>query len=455
MPLFRTETRLGPTVISAADYPTIDGAFADANLLAANGVLLIIPPGVYSTANELKPSAGVSIWGYGAVIRFTASGAGLHIDNPDTEYVGLALNGTDVCLKPLVIGTGAGGNGAKAAFHDIYVQNPGTGGTGIEIHNLQNSNFFNCRVVNSDLATVGWLIDNGSKNVNFYGCWGSTVNGPNIKITTTAGSQKTSKVNFYGGLFENGKGVLLQECEQVRFVGCGFNEFGSPTNDGFKFENAGVTPAMPSSVAVEDCQIKGFLNGFHLASGGIINSLQVGGNDISGTNIYKVEHTSDRIKETRPNFTETGVRFTSSAGADEQTVIQRAVPPLAITLSGAQQTWTDMPSAATEFLGLRNSRAWVNASQYRFARISAQVTTAGAAGSKLRLYYKTSDGTFGTFSTAGTTDIEIPIDATGTVKSAWIALATGAKADVIFTVGGVSGDGAADPVIGNITLGLV
>lgn len=119
------------------------------------------------------------------------------------------------------------------------------------------------------------------------------------------------------------------------------------------------------------------------------------------------------------------------------------------TLRAGSDTWTNMPLAGTEYLGLTTyrSRAVVNG---KFMRISIGVVTAGASGANLKIQY-TTDLT----GAAGWADLTTAavLTSTGPAVSTWMGCPAAAKGqDCLLRIWGVTGDGAADPVIGYVAL---
>lgn len=474
----------GASVFNVKNYLTAKEAADAANAFVlttgnTTGAVLYFPPGQYNTAEMVTVDSKVAILGYQATLRCTTAVAGLHIPKPDSVYLGLTINGNNIALGTDATGMGADavlkigteydvdpplphvpgfGEGAKAVFFNISANKAGAGGIGCAIHNLQNSDFYDLRVNDCDNASVALLIDNGSKNLNFFGIW-PTVCPISVKVTTSGGTQRTSKINFIGGLLElAGVGIRLEDCEQITISQMGMNGQSGTAgvycvaggNRDTNSDGTGDGVKGPTSIHVFDCQIKGFTSAFQLDTG---VTLHVAGCTIAGsTQTYKVESNSARIIEYRPHFNEASTVYTSVGGYSQQTVMSRPYPPRSVVLKGDQTTWTDMPSALTELNGIAGNRMWVNAAKYTHARIIGTVVTAGSLGAKLRLMYATAEGAFGTFLTAGTTDIEVAINAAGAVKSSWVPLASGAKAEVIFALAGVSGNGTADPVLGNFAV---
>lgn len=461
---------LGAQVILSSEYPTIDDAFTAANAAAAGGtsVLLWVLPGIYNAAAHITVNQGVSWFMYGATIRWTIAGGGIHVPAPiDSSFLGGTFHGNDTAVGSdasgagtdalFKIGTESGGDGSKSVFRDIRVRSVGAGGWGIANHGIQNSQFSNVRVNDSALALGGWLVDNGSKNCFYEDCWPTNSGTYGVLLTTSdvglaPSGQRTSKQTWRGGLTElTTNAFRIEDAEQTHIRDLAMN--GESAGIGVYCVaggNRGGSAHGPDDVLLDGVQIKDFTTAIQTDVNVVI---LVGDLSISGaTTQYQVNNNNARIHEVAPHASESGTRFASSSGAVEQTSVIRTHGIDTVPLSASTVTWTNMPAALTEFNGARSTRVWVDASQYRWARITAQVNVAGAAGSKLRLYYKTSDGAFNTFSTAGTSDIEVAVSAIGLVKSSWIPLAAAARADVIFAIGGITGDGAADPEFGAISV---
>lgn len=118
---------------------------------------------------------------------------------------------------------------------------------------------------------------------------------------------------------------------------------------------------------------------------------------------------------------------------------------------GGGVTWTNMPAAANIFVNYVGHINWFDATNYTEVRFVVNYLTAGSAGSKLILRYATSfpagGGSAANYSDIGTSEVSCSISAAGPtlVKSSWIALASGAKADLVLCVVGSGGDGIVDP----------
>lgn len=82
-----------------------------------------------------------------------------------------------------------------------------------------------------------------------------------------------------------------------------------------------------------------------------------------------------------------------------------------------------------------------------------KLATAGASASKLILRYKASPWTqtVANYSDIGVSEVSVATNVTNTfLDTGWINLAAGAKADVFVALLGSGGDGALDPVFGEI-----
>jgi hypothetical protein len=112
-----------------------------------------------------------------------------------------------------------------------------------------------------------------------------------------------------------------------------------------------------------------------------------------------------------------------------------------------------MPLAATFMFGGHRHVVKVDLTNYTQCRLVVNKQgTAGAAASKFILRYRTAFSvTVGDYSDIGTGEVSVATNTTNNVLStAWINLATGAKADVFVCVVGSGGDGAVDPVFGSV-----
>jgi hypothetical protein len=388
---------LGVNVIDVTDY----GSVAAAVSACTSGDILYFPPSAtsYTASTVLSLPDNVGVEGYGATLRLQASNAQFHIPNPATQsFRGLSIHGGETALVPLKIGTAAGGEGAKSHFLDINVQAPGTGGTAVEVQNLQNSTFTNMRITNADLATTGFLIDGGSKNINIFGLWSSSINGPSLKITTSAGTQRTSKIYIFGGLMEalgavQGEagdvndpafgGIRLEDCEQVYLYNIGINgtevdnvnaEQGiycvgggnrDTNNDGVGDGTKG-----PDNIYVLGCQFKNFKNAFRVDTGN--TTMHVGSNSfLTVDNMYKVEVATGEIVEISPPMGDADdARFTTASNRVEHDRIRPFTP---VTLTYDIGTEATAVTATT----LKTVRAPFT---FVVTKASSALTTASSSG---------------------------------------------------------------------------
>jgi len=129
-----------------------------------------------------------------------------------------------------------------------------------------------------------------------------------------------------------------------------------------------------------------------------------------------------------------------------------ATSPFGITFLANVQTFTNMPAGVQEItLGTTNRyRSKADLTNYQQVRVTVGVSTAGSTNAGFYLQYSTDDSSFTDIGTASGSDIAV-IGTTGTKVSGWVNLPTGAKADVFLRCVAISGDGAADPVVGLIT----
>jgi hypothetical protein len=116
--------------------------------------------------------------------------------------------------------------------------------------------------------------------------------------------------------------------------------------------------------------------------------------------------------------------------------------------------WVNMPATGTLLFGGGHHIVRADLTSYEQVRLLVnKQATAGNAGSKLSLYYKT--GSYSTvllnYAIIGTSAVEVAIDTTNDLlNSGWIDLAAGAKADALLAIIGSGGDGAIDPEFGAI-----
>lgn len=134
-------------------------------------------------------------------------------------------------------------------------------------------------------------------------------------------------------------------------------------------------------------------------------------------------------------------------------------------LAGALTTDTNQAAAKTEFPGAATDpkflRQIADLRPFRQARLSAYVgSVAGAAGAIIQVEYSLDGGTSwkflnGLLTTSGGPKVALDGSTSTAVVGAWAPLADLAKADgALLRLVSTTGDGAIDPVIGNITLQL-
>lgn len=135
--------------------------------------------------------------------------------------------------------------------------------------------------------------------------------------------------------------------------------------------------------------------------------------------------------------------------------LYNARPTIAIPFRHAfsSGTWTDMPSAVTEFLGSTAGRIKYDLTPFSQARLVVRMAAvAGAAGSELRVQYSTDDSTYTNYLDGSTGPSTVITTNNTTFAGAWVTIVAAARADVFLRVVGAGGDGVADPVFGTVVL---
>jgi hypothetical protein len=119
-------------------------------------------------------------------------------------------------------------------------------------------------------------------------------------------------------------------------------------------------------------------------------------------------------------------------------------------VENAAVTWTNMPSATTEFLGIQNlTRFKLDLSNAREIRVVTFVQTIGAANAKLGVEFWNGSA----WTSIGVTDnAPVSINVSGEMSGAWTVIASAARADVPVRIVGVSGDGVIDPIFANVAI---
>ncbi len=125
-----------------------------------------------------------------------------------------------------------------------------------------------------------------------------------------------------------------------------------------------------------------------------------------------------------------------------------SVLAMPITMVGPETTITNVAAALAEInTAFRTKYDLSKCSQ---ARLAVAVKTIGSAAAEVRIQYGLDESTWNYLD--GLTGPAVNISASGAKASAWGPIATLAKADVFLRAVTIGGDGAADPVIGNVTL---
>lgn len=128
-----------------------------------------------------------------------------------------------------------------------------------------------------------------------------------------------------------------------------------------------------------------------------------------------------------------------------------------VVQSTGRLTLTNQAAAAQFLNNVTQAIYKTDLDTYTHVRLTALITTVGAAGSKLRVGYATSISTpvvIGDFSAhVGASEVSCSMAAVGMIDSGWIALAAGAKiASCFWTIEQSGGDAVADPVISGIVV---
>jgi hypothetical protein len=123
--------------------------------------------------------------------------------------------------------------------------------------------------------------------------------------------------------------------------------------------------------------------------------------------------------------------------------------PQRVILNTGNVTWTNQPTALTEFLGLVHRRMLMSFVDVHRIRLGARISTAGVAASVLFAQYSTDESAWSTLTGS------IAMNTTGTKVTTFDPIPAGAVnggGDVFVRLVGSGGDGVADPVIGNVWL---
>lgn len=114
---------------------------------------------------------------------------------------------------------------------------------------------------------------------------------------------------------------------------------------------------------------------------------------------------------------------------------------------------------AEDFLGANNAYIWAfDLTSFNQVRLMARVTTASTSANTpiLSVKYDTQAGGFSTtvgdYSDIGGSGVTVSLATTGAKDSGWASITQPAKAEVYLTVTQQGGDGAADPVLGQVAV---
>jgi parallel beta-helix repeat protein len=141
-----------------------------------------------------------------------------------------------------------------------------------------------------------------------------------------------------------------------------------------------------------------------------------------------------------------GVAWTDCIGSGGSTT--DVVSETITFLAASSVTWSSMPAALTELLGNTRQRVKVDLTNATQMRLLANISTAGAAGSELRVQYSTDQSSWNYVDAA--TGPSVAIDSTGLQVSSFITIDAGAKSDVFLRIIGINGNGSTSPILGTI-----
>jgi hypothetical protein len=115
--------------------------------------------------------------------------------------------------------------------------------------------------------------------------------------------------------------------------------------------------------------------------------------------------------------------------------------PYKLCLAAGASTWTNMPAALTEFLGLLHHRQRADLTDADRCRLCVRVSTVGFNGANLKVQYSADESAWSDLTAT------VALAPAGTKATAWTDVPAGARGDVF-----LGGNGTADPVVGTITL---
>jgi hypothetical protein len=315
-------------IINVANFDSIEDAHTE--LLLNPGYLFYIPAGTYPLTDRIDIPNNSDVLSYGRIVCQAANSGITFNDTSEQNYYGLDIDGNNVATSPLTFGIGqieSGGGGSKLGVYNFKVEQAAAGGTGCKILHLQNSVFYNLRVLNSDDAICGVLIDEGAKNNMIYGLFASRIDGPGLLITTTdvdqaAEPQRTSKTTVVGGLTERSTGVRLEDCEETTFMNYSLNADPTAVDSHAIHCIAGGlregTPHGPSSVRIADCQLKDWDAAIQIEGA---YTVRTSANSQQTCTVgYQLNHAGAAIIEETQMQAEAPTRFATTGAATEAQV---------------------------------------------------------------------------------------------------------------------------------------
>ena len=122
-----------------------------------------------------------------------------------------------------------------------------------------------------------------------------------------------------------------------------------------------------------------------------------------------------------------------------------------------QGSWSNMTTAESEFPGgSTEGRMVFDLSGYQYCRVSTSMLSGltGAPGAFMYPQYSTDFSAWSSLSAGGGSAPSCRLDVVGSTAGSWVPMAAGARREVWIRIMGVSGDGAMDPLPGNISLEL-
>jgi hypothetical protein len=124
--------------------------------------------------------------------------------------------------------------------------------------------------------------------------------------------------------------------------------------------------------------------------------------------------------------------------------------PTTFAMLVGSSTWTNMPAALTPLLGRPAGGIPLDMSEYTQIRLTGVVTTAGSSGAVLQARLATTAplvaGSYAAILASAS------IASTGILDTGWQSVSVASRVAGFVDVLGSGGDGAADPVLGALTL---